>query len=133
MAPRTFLNQRWLEYTGLSAEEALGWGWKVAVHPDDLPHVLMAFQDAVNLVRPFEVEGRFRRFDREYRWFLIRGNPLRDQSGKIVKWYGTNTDLEDRKRAEDALRASEQNFRLMTAINLKSVWMCMKYELQQMR
>jgi PAS domain-containing protein len=53
------------------------------------------------------VEGRFRRFDGEFRWFLFRGNPLRDRSGKVAKWYGTNTDLEERKRAEDALRASE--------------------------
>jgi PAS domain S-box-containing protein len=100
-----FFNQRWLEYTGLTLEQALEWGWKTAVHPADLPRVLGVFQEALNLVRPFNVEGRFRRFDGEYRWFLFRGNPLCDQSGKVVKWYGTNTDLEDRIRAEDVLRA----------------------------
>jgi PAS domain S-box-containing protein len=108
-----FFNQRWLEYTGLSAEQALDWGWKVAIHPDDLPGMLETFHEALNLGRSFEVEGRFRRWDGEFRWFLFRGNPLLDGSGKVVKWYGTNTDLEDRKRAEDALRDSEQSFRLI--------------------
>jgi PAS domain-containing protein len=58
-----------------------------------------AFQEAVRRVQLSNVEGRFRRFDAEYRWFLFRGNPLCDESGNVVKWYGTNTDLEDRKRA----------------------------------
>ena len=108
-----FFNQRWLEYTGLSAEQALDWGWKVAIHPDDLPRMLETFHEALNLGRSFDVEGRFRRWDGEFRWFLFRGSPLLDGSGKVVKWYGTNTDLEDRKRAEDALRDSEQSFRLI--------------------
>jgi PAS domain S-box-containing protein len=106
-----FFNQRWLDYTGLSAEQALGWGWEVAIHPDDLPRILETFREALNSVKPFEVEGRFRRFDGEFRWFLFRASPLRDQSGKVAKWYGTNTDLEERKRAEDALRKSEERWR----------------------
>src|SRR5262245_9366028 len=93
-----FFNQPWLDYTGLSAEKALGWGWKVAIHPGDLPRMLDTFQEAVQSRRPFEVEGRLRRSDGAFRWFLFRGNPLLDQSGRIVKWFGTNTDLEDRKR-----------------------------------
>jgi PAS domain S-box-containing protein len=108
-----FFNQRWLEYTGLSAERALDWGWKVAIHPDDLPRMLEIFHEALSLRRSFEVEGRFRRSDGEFRWFLFRGSPLLDESGKVIRWYGTNTDLEDRKRAEDALRMSEQGFRLI--------------------
>ena len=108
-----FFNQRWLEYTGLAAEQALDWGWKVAIHPDDLPRMLETFHEALSPGRPFEVEGRFRRLDGEFRWFLFRGNPFLDESGKIVKWYGTNIDLEDRKRAEGALRDSEQSFRLI--------------------
>jgi PAS domain S-box-containing protein len=108
-----FFNQRWLEYTGLSVEQALDWGWKVAIHSDDLPRMLETFHEALNLGRPFEVEGRFRRWDGEFRWFLFRGSPLLDGSGKVVNWYGTNIDLEDRKRAEDALRDSEQSFRLI--------------------
>jgi formate hydrogenlyase transcriptional activator len=106
-----FHNQRWLDYTGLSAKQALDWGWKVAIHPDDLPRILETVREALNSVKLFEVEGRFRRFDGEFRWFLFRGSPLRDQSGKVAKWYGTNTDLEERKRAEDALRKSEERWR----------------------
>src|SRR3989449_11228754 len=106
-----FFNQRWLDYTGLSAKQALGSGWEVAIHPDDLPRILETFREALNSVKPFEVEGRFRRFDGEFRWFLFRGSPLRDRLGKVAKWYGTNTDLEDRKRAEDALRKSEERWR----------------------
>jgi PAS domain S-box-containing protein len=102
-----FFNQRWLDYTGLSAKQALGSGWQVAIHPDDLPRILEVFREALNSVTPYEVEGRFRRFDGEFRWFLFRGSPLRDRSGKVAKWYGTNTDLEERKHAEDALRRSE--------------------------
>ena len=102
-----FHNQRWLDYTGLSAEQALGSGWQIAIHPDDLPRIQEGFREALNSVKPFEVEGRLRRFDGEFRWFLFRGSPVRDRSGKVAKWYGTNTDLEERKRAEDALRESE--------------------------
>jgi PAS domain S-box-containing protein len=106
-----FFNQRWLDYTGLSAKQALGSGWQLAIHPDDLPRILETFLEALNSVKPYEVEGRFRRFDGEFRWFLFRGSPLRDRSGKVAKWYGTNTDLEERKRAEDALRKSEERWR----------------------
>src|SRR5258707_13799085 len=87
-----FFNQRWLDYTGLSAKQALDWGWKVAIHPDDLPRILETFREALNSVKPFEVEGRFRRFDGEFRWFLFRASALRDRLGKVAKWYGTNTD-----------------------------------------
>src|SRR5258708_30681718 len=108
-----FFNRRWLDYSGLSAQEALEWGWKVAIHPDDLPRMLEIFREALGLGRPFEVESRVRRSDGEFRWFLVRGSPLCDASGKVVKWYGTNTDIEDRKRAEEILRESEKSLRLM--------------------
>lgn len=106
-------NRRWLEYTGLTAEAAVGSGWKVAVHPDDLPGMLDVWRNALDTGRSFEVEGRLRRFDGEYRRFLFHGDPVLDESGKVVRWYGTNFDLEDRKRAEDALRASEESLRLI--------------------
>src|SRR3984893_10780634 len=82
-----FFNQRWLDYTGLSAKQALGWGWEVAIHPDDLPRMLETFREALNSVRPFDAEARFRRFDGEFRWFLFRASPLCDESGKVVKCF----------------------------------------------
>jgi PAS domain S-box-containing protein len=109
-----FFNKQWLEYTGLSADQAVGWGWKAAIDPDHLPRMLEAFQAAVDSGKSFETEGRFRRYGGEYRWFLFRGSPLLDASGQVVKWYGTNTDLEDRKRAEFLL-AGENLVLEMTA------------------
>jgi PAS domain S-box-containing protein len=76
-----FHNQRWLDCTGLSAELALGSEWKVAIHPDDLPRILGTFREALNSGKPYELEGRFRHFDGEFRWFLFRGSPLRNQIG----------------------------------------------------
>lgn len=108
-----FFNQRWLDYTGLSLDEALDCGWKLAVHADDLLNILAAFEKAVNSGKPFEVEGRFRRHDGQFRRFLVRGNPLFDDSGRITKWFATNIDLEDRKRTEDAFRDNEDSFRLI--------------------
>src|ERR1700704_6396598 len=102
-----FFNQRWLDYTGLSAKQALGSGWEGAIHPDDLPRILETFREALNPAKPYEVEGRFRRIDGEFRWFLFRGSPLRDRSGNVAKWFGTAMDVTERKRAEDALRESE--------------------------
>jgi PAS domain S-box-containing protein len=102
-----YLNKRWLDYTGLSIAQALGWEWQVAVHPQDLPGLLVVWRKMLASGTAEEVEARMRRFDGEYRWFLFRPAPLRDDAGNVVRWYGTNTDIEDRKRAEDALRRSE--------------------------
>ena len=102
-----FFNQHYLNYVGLSAEQAQGWGWAVAVHPDDLNGLAAIWQAALASQTSGEAEARMRRFDGEYRWFLFRVDPLRDETGTIVKWYGINTDIEDRKRAEDELRRSE--------------------------
>jgi PAS domain S-box-containing protein len=97
----TFVNKRWTEYTGLSVEQSSGAGWRCAVHPEDLLRHSEKWRISVATGQPFEDEARFRRAaDGEYRWFLVRGVPLRDQHGSIVKWYGTLTDIEDRKRAE---------------------------------
>jgi PAS domain S-box-containing protein len=102
-----FLNQRWLEFTGLSAEQASGFGWSVAIHSDDAKGLIDYWQAALDSGTEVDVEARMRRFDGQYRWFLFRASPLRDESGKIVKWYGTNVDIEDRKRADEELRRSE--------------------------
>ncbi|MGA9996142.1 MAG: PAS domain-containing protein [Pyrinomonadaceae bacterium] len=102
-----FLNQCWCEYTGLSVERACGSGWLAAIHPEDLPGLLERWQTILASGEPGEIEARLRRFDAAYRWFLFRANPFRDELGEIVKWYGTNIDIEDSKREEDALRARE--------------------------
>jgi PAS domain S-box-containing protein len=102
-----FVNQRWLDYTGLTQEEALGRGWEAAVHLDDLTRLLETQRAAVAAGKPWEMETRLRRFDGAYRWFSIRGVPLQDECGRVAKWYGTNTDIEDRKRAEEALRQTQ--------------------------
>src|SRR6267143_3405583 len=103
-----FLNQRWLDYTGLTIEEARGWGWKIAIHPDDLPQLLDVWQGLLASGKPGELEARLRRADGVYRWFLFRVEPLHDAQGTIVKWYGTNTDIDDRKRAETLLAGENQ-------------------------
>jgi formate hydrogenlyase transcriptional activator len=108
-----FANQRWHDYTGLSAEEARGWGWKVAIHADDSETMMGKWQALLASGQPGEIEGRLRRFDGEYRWFLFRAEPLRDDAGNIVKWYGANTDIEDRKRAESLLAAEKRSLEMI--------------------
>ncbi len=102
-----FFNGRWLAYAGLTAAQAQGWGWTVAVHPDDLNVLVDYWRTVVASGQSGEIEARFRRFDGVYRWFLFRATPSIDDKGRVVKWYGTNTDIEERKRAEQALRRSE--------------------------
>jgi hypothetical protein len=102
-----FFNQHYLDYVGLSAEQAKDWGWTVAIHPDDLNDLIAWLRRMIASDQAAECEGRLRRFDGEYRWFLFRTNPLRDQFGKTFKWYGTKTDIDDRKRAEEELRRSQ--------------------------
>ncbi len=103
-----FLNSQWCEYTGLSMDDALGWGWTSTIHPDDLPPLETHWRDTLARGAPDEHEARIRRFDGEYRWFLFRCAPLLDDAGRVVRWYGSNIDIEARKRAEKALVASEQ-------------------------
>ena len=102
--PNEFLNKGWHEYTGLSPEESHGWGWSVAFHPEDLPPVMEKWQKMLVSGESDEIEARLRRHDGVYRWFLIRAQAFRDDSGKIVRWYGTSTDIQDRKRAEERFR-----------------------------
>jgi PAS domain S-box-containing protein len=108
-----FLNQRWLDYSGMTAEQAQGWGWGTAIHPDDVERLVKYWQACLDAGTPVEVEARMRRFDGVYRWFLFRANPLRDESGNIVKWYGTNIDIEDRKRAEEVLQSNERTLQMI--------------------
>jgi len=108
-----FLNQRFREYTGLSLEEGLGWGWMMnAFHPEDRAEE--EWRAAFAAGEPFEKEARLRRADGEYRWFLLRAAPLRDERGNVVKWYGTSVDIEDRKRAEAALQEAQDKLAHVT-------------------
>jgi PAS domain S-box-containing protein len=106
-----FFNRRWLDYAGLSAEEALDWGWTVSLYPEDRGRLMDYWRYLLASEEAGEIEARLRRFDGEYRWFLFRASPLRNDSGRVEKWYGTNTDIEERKRAEEALRSNEQSLR----------------------
>jgi PAS domain S-box-containing protein len=104
-----FINQRFLEFTGRSKEDIQGWGWSSLVHPDDLTGYVGEWQAAVATGEPMEIEARVRRMDGDYPWLLIRNVPLRDELGNIVNWYGTAIDIEERKRAEEALREAQSD------------------------
>src|SRR5580698_1092948 len=110
-----FFNRRWLDYAGLSADQVHGWGWTSAVHPDDLSRLADYWRSILTAGQPGEFEARLRRFDGVYRWFLFRATPSLDH-GRVVKWYGTNTDIEARKTAEQAIVT--QNSRLHLLLKL---------------
>jgi formate hydrogenlyase transcriptional activator len=112
-----FLSQSLADYTGFSREQWLGWGWRDLVHPEDAGRVVDKWRAALAGGEPLEVEVRHRRADGEYRWYLVRQVPLRDDKGNIVKWYGTLHDIEDRIQAEAALRKSEEKNRVLLQIN----------------
>jgi PAS domain S-box-containing protein len=105
-----FFSRHYLDYVGLSVEQASGWGWTSTVHPEDLNRLAETWQRILASQAPGETEARLRRYDGEYRWFLFRANPLRAADGTIVKWYGINTDIEQRKRAEAELRRAYDSF-----------------------
>jgi formate hydrogenlyase transcriptional activator len=109
-----FVNRRWSDYTGLSQEEVKQVGCKVAIHPEDLPKWLDQWRALLASGAGGEIEARLRRHDGAYRWFLIRVEPLQEESGEILRWYGTNTDMEDRKRTEEKLREDEREIRRIT-------------------
>src|SRR5713101_2533783 len=106
-----YVNRRFVEYSGISAEQMAGSGWHDATYPDDLERHESKWLTCVGTGEPSEDEVRIRRADGQYRWHLQRGVPLRDEDGNILKWYGVLTDIEDRKRAEDKIRAQEAELR----------------------
>lgn len=108
-----FLNQRWCDYTGISLEASLGIGWTSRIHPDDAAALGSYWQALLEVGQPGVFEARLRRFDGTYRWFLIRAVPLLDDAGRVVKWYGQNTDIDDRKRAEALLEGEKHLLRMI--------------------
>jgi PAS domain S-box-containing protein len=102
-----FQNQTYLKYAGLTAEALSGSDWQNTIHPDDAGTYVKKWLEIAASGLPGEAEARFRRFDGEYRWFLMRCVPVRDEQGKVIKWYGVNTDIDDWKRAESILRLNE--------------------------
>jgi len=109
-----FVNQRWREYAGLSAEQSQGWGWQTAIHPEDLPSLMERQRELLRSGKPGDIEARMRRHDGVFRWFLIRFEPFRDETGKITMWYGVSTDIEDLKQTEEKLREDERELRQIT-------------------
>ncbi|HKO17558.1 MAG TPA: PAS domain-containing protein [Acidobacteriaceae bacterium] len=107
-----FFNKRWVDYTGLSPEESAGHAWIVPFHPEDQQDALDAWSEAVRTGTTYQVESRLRAADGRYRWFLIRGTPMRSADGRIQRWFGTCTDVEDLKRADAALEMAKQRFEL---------------------
>jgi formate hydrogenlyase transcriptional activator len=99
-----YVNQRWLEYYGVSLEDLKDWRWKIVVHPEDEPKVMEEWLSALATGKPLATEFRMRRADGKYRWFFVRTVPLRDESGRIVKWYSAGHDIDDRRRAEEEIK-----------------------------
>jgi PAS domain S-box-containing protein len=108
-----YLNQRILDFTAERQENLVGFGWANVLHPEDVERTKKAWLHSVETGEPCEVDQRVRRFDNIYRWFRTTAQPLRDPSGRVIHWYGVATEIDDWKRAEEALRASEENFRLI--------------------
>jgi len=109
-----FLNKQWHEYTGLSPAEAAGWGYQSAFHPEDRKNRIERCRKLFSQDGPGESEVRLRRHDGVYRRFLIRVAPFRDETGRIIRWYGTSTDIEALKQTEEKLREDESELRRIT-------------------
>jgi formate hydrogenlyase transcriptional activator len=116
-----YANQAVLDYTGLTIEDVTASDFRARIfHPEDLERLREERQAALSRGLPFEIEQRARRKDGQYRWFLIRYNPLRDEQGRLVGWYATGTDIEDRKRGED--RTRNENVALREEIDHSSMF-----------
>lgn len=110
-----YLSPQWVDYTGIPAESLLGFGWLNEVHPDDRSSLNDFWKRVLASDAPYDVQFRIRRFDGTYRWFKTRATPLTDEQGNVVKWFGTNTDIDEQKRTELELRMEQQKFHRITA------------------
>ncbi|GAA6615870.1 hypothetical protein NUACC26_016680 [Scytonema sp. NUACC26] len=116
-----YFNQRWIDYTGLPLARTLGWDWQRVVHPDDLPQALESWTTGLTTGNRVEAQYRLRCFDGVYRWHVVQALPLRDSNGTVMKWFGTCTDIDDRIRAEVALRQSESRLRFFVESDLLGI------------
>jgi PAS domain S-box-containing protein len=110
-----WFNRRWYEYTGTIPEQVVGWGWQSTHDPDVLPQMLAHWRECLRTGKPFEMEYPIRGADGQYRWFLTRVNPVRDRLGNVVRWFGTNTDVDQVKRVEQALREESHVLELLNS------------------
>jgi len=108
-----FLNARWLEYTGLTRDDVSTVGWESVIHVDDLAKVLTTWESICTSGKLGEMEARLRRHDGQYRWFSFRASPILNALGEVIRWYGINTDIQDRRAAEEAQFATEERFRMI--------------------
>jgi PAS domain S-box-containing protein len=116
-----FFNRTWLRYVGLSLEDLQGWKWTAAIHPEDVQGIVNKWRASIASGEPFLHEARVRRADGEYRWMLHHKIPERDEHGKIVKWYGSSVDIDDRKQTEESLRQSEADLRQILDVSPQHV------------
>lgn len=117
-----FFNKGWLQYSGLSLAEVVGDGWMQSLHPDDYQRTVDAWNDAVIRQRDYDIEYRLKRYDGVYRWFVARGNPMKDEQGNILKWYGTCTDIQDQKITQEHLQQAKERFDLVSKATQDVIW-----------
>ncbi|MES2319174.1 MAG: ATP-binding protein [Pseudomonadota bacterium] len=110
-----WFNQRWYDYTGTKAEDMVGWGWQSTHDPEVMPQMLQRWNESIRTGNPFEMEYPIRGADGQYRWFLTRVNAVRDRLGHVVRWFGTNTDVDQVKRVQQALREESNVLELLNS------------------
>jgi eukaryotic-like serine/threonine-protein kinase len=113
-----YANQFWLNFTGLTLEQTRGSGWAAVLHPEDTPRVVALWTKALQTGEPIEVDYRLKRADGVYRWFLAHARPLRDREGRVVKWFGMLTEIEDQKQGEKALQRQNALVRLLHQVTV---------------
>lgn len=114
-----YVNRQWVEFSGLSFEQIIGWGWTQLIHPEDFDENVRSWKHSIETGEPFELENRCRRADGEYRWHLSRAHAMRDDDGKVLMWIGSNTDIHEQKMAQEALNIAR--LQLETALNAGAI------------